>query len=81
MALREVTIVSSLSPAPIKFMTEATTFGQLRGEFGTNNVSYNSDLKSALRVDGATTNLTDVSILPDNSFIIMMTPKKVKSGK
>jgi len=79
--IREVTVVSSLHDTPIKFMTQATTFGQLRNEFASNNVSYNSDLKVALRGDSGATALTDSSILPDSSFIIMMTPKKVKSGK
>jgi hypothetical protein len=79
--LREVTVVSSLQSTPVKFMTQATTFGQLKTEFSANNVSFNDDLKVALRGDNGATALLDSSILPETSFIIMMTPKKVKSGK
>lgn len=79
--LREVTIVSSLSPAPTKFMTSAATFNELKSEFSENNVSYNEDLKAGLRTATGVETLLDASPLPDESFIIMMTPKKVKSGK
>lgn len=80
-ALREVTIVSSLSPAPVKFMTSAATFNELKSEFSSNDVSYNGDLKAGLRTTSGVETLLDASPLPDESFIIMMTPKKVKSGK
>jgi len=78
--LRNVTIVSSLSPAPIKFMTSVETFNELKAEFSTNNVSYNDDLKAGLRTDTGVETLMEASILPETDFIIMMTPKKVKSG-
>lgn len=79
--LREATIVSSLSPAPIKFMTSAGTFNELKAEFGNNNISYSEDLKAGLRTSTGVETLIDASPLPEESFIIMMTPKKVKSGK
>ena len=79
--LREVTVLSSLQSVPVRFMTSAETFGALKAEFGNNNVSYNEDLKVALKVATGTTSVMDSTILPVESFILMMTPKKVKSGR
>lgn len=79
--IREATIVSSQLSNPVRFTTSASTFGELKNEFSNNGISYNSDLKVALRNGSETIVLTESSVLPENSFIIMMTPKKVKSGR
>lgn len=76
---REVRYFSTSTDVRKRFDSEATTWGQLKPEIRATGLDL-TDLTAMIR-ENRTTLVDDGAVLPTESFTIIFTPGKVKSGK
>lgn len=79
-----VKVASSRWNEPREYETDATTWGELKEELGSQILNYEgSPMKAILRgQDGTRNTLVDNdTLLPQGDFAILLVPQKVKSGE
>jgi len=81
--MRKVTIVTVKQNSRPTWNSSATTWGDLKNEFGTNDIEYGSNMKALLRGasnEGNVELTSDEIMIPNRDVVILLVVNNVKSG-